>query len=716
MLLGVLLGVLLAPHAKLTDPELPTPPLPSVAIDRSPCRWPRRLLAAGLLNDAAVAYHALARRAQDSPALDRCVTHGFRRVLGVRDQRALLLKREARDMGLTPTTIERLETAVRIESRPDVLPRVVAGGIALDDGRYGVRIAMALHLAHDDPEASAVLRATLARSPLVDVPHELRGISKGGLDMAAAQTLARAGYDDAAAEEMRRALVADPTVEVPPELSAADHRLPWWNTLRGQVGPWLRTLAEVAIVAAILVAITLQVRYRLRNRMVIEAFRAREDGHGPTTASSVRENYSNILGDAGGQRMRFVESSAEDFGNLDLARDVGDAVPGGRVVAALLSLTDRVLPNLLWRVSGELQPLHPAHGAGLRLRVTRSYGRRSREETFWENRYGPWEATAGGAVATQENYDRVAVPAAAWLASVTSKKPFEALGTKSWESYALFAVGAELQERGDLLDARKRYEEALGCDDRNQGARLNRAVVDIQVSRDPRLLRRAAKSLKKLRRRLVDETQPMWYRTRYNLVVAHLRCGEGETARSVAVELCEAILRRRTSRGATRSFSDFLEQVEPTALLLLAATVWYCRRFSEKSPQAQIPALRSRLEAAMEAGTWPADAPTHAQLAGHALEVHSPLPPGGRYSLACYCVRLGDMPSATKALEVALRQGDTALGRLALDDVALEAFRADRGRRKWLEALLRELGTLRREGVVQRSRRWLGAQGDKLAG
>lgn len=705
------LALALAATGTAAGAETPEPRLPAVAAlpttpaSRSLC-WPaNKLLVAGLLGDAEAKYHSIASRAPRTARPVGCAQVGLRHVAEARRRRTGALARAGRAARLDEATIVRLVAAARGGVRAESYPRVVARGISREQGAYGVAIALALHRGRHDREAASVLSATLDRFPRVDVPVALQGIARRGLAIKEAQALSRAGFDEDAAAKVRDALRADPTVEVPAELTDPDHRAHWWNTFRGQVGPWVRSLVEIAL--AVLIGLfaawaVVKLGRRWRGRVLsIEAFRAAEEAQGATTAASVRENYRRMVMRDGGDRLKLVDSSGERFEGLP--EGVTDVAAQARFVDAVLALLDRFLPTGAWRATGELQPADPERGVGLRLALTRRRGGVFSERILWENDYGPWEAPANGA--TQEHYDRLAAPAAAWLMYATGTwrvvrsdrvfrvlgpawrhfatgswhppSGFRALGTAEWRSYALFAVGANVHDRGQPDVARYRYQRALGVDADNRGALLNLAVADTQAAGDGKARARAHRELAALCHALRGRSDdPMWYRAHYACAVAHLLSdGRAADARRCAAALSAAIARRLDPgrRRPPRPLEDFLRKVQPAALLLLASAL----RAEGRSPRA-LSDVQEPLDTCLTRASLPEaletlveterveDGPSHTDVVG--LVQRGTLRPDALYNLACYYVRVDALELAEDKLHEAFERGDAALRNQALAD------------------------------------------------
>jgi tetratricopeptide (TPR) repeat protein len=564
----------------------------AAAAARPSCERARLLLHAGLLNAAAAEYHAVARRAHGRAVPDACVVTGLRRVRDARTRRVTALA-DADDAGrLSDETIGRLTTAVRLASTADLVSRVMARELRSRGGDNGIEIAEVLHDAGYDADAKAVVRATLQSFPLIDVPPQLRGLGDAGLDIAAARALSRAGFDDAAFAELQKALEIDPTVPVPTELVQDNHRLSWWHSWRGSIGPWIRSILEILLLLAIAVAIVV-VLARLygritSNRLSIKSFIARDASHGSSTATSVRENYVRMSRSDGHRGLKHLDSGPEAFDGLPA--ELTDVATQVRLVDAVLRLVDRLTSRWIWQLKGELRPPHPTRGVGLWLSLSK--GRKESEEvTIWEEDFWPREVSRE---VTQESYDRLTVPAAAWLLYTAagrsegwrqrllrrvraiprqvralprelktlprrvktlsrqrrrkSETPFKALGTADWCSYALSEVGSDLQARGDPERARRCFERALGLDPHNRCALLSLAAADAQESVRREQYRDALKSFERLIGKERRSNRKLWYSARYGYAIALLRPADDEhaadrhrLARRWAVDVCATI-------------------------------------------------------------------------------------------------------------------------------------------------------------------------------
>jgi len=165
-----------------------------------------------------------------------------------------------------------------------------------------------------------------------------------------------------------------------------------------------------------------------------------------------------------------------------------DLSPQVGVGVALLLALQRLLPRKLFTVNAVLQP---AGTRGPGLTVTLRVGRSAAAvESFWASPLGYYtpsptastpavsEAEADVSRATAAYYS-LSRPATAWI----NHRIARTLGaggtiTRDSNSYALFRVGLDWQQRGDRIMARRLYDAALSADPDNVAARANLGAID----------------------------------------------------------------------------------------------------------------------------------------------------------------------------------------------------------------------------------------------
>lgn len=705
---------------------------PTTASAASACAVPDALRAAGLLEEAADEYRKLAGGQGGRP----CAQAGLRAIRAERERRARVLSQSLEDAGVRDATIRSAAQLVRT-GRQEEIPSELRAAIT---GGEGFKIARALKLSGYPGTAGAVVAVVIGAKPDAELPDDLRALSDAGLHLAAAKALGRAGLDDAAQAELKAALTQDPTLPVPGELAASDRRRPLWREWLGEGGPWLRTGVEVLIAAlaiplALLVLVLGVVRVvrRAGARLAIAAFSGggAKDAGADTTAA-LRENYGRLRDQYGGRSLKMVASSGETTATVP--KEIVDAYPQIGILAALLGMLDRLLPSRARLVSGYLRPRDPQRGAGATLAIARRYGRVFEEISVWESDYGPI-TPQGDSALVQPSYDRLAVPAAAWLLYMSGRyarwggsvRPFDILGASDWRSYANFAVGAEAHAKPDINAARRRYLAALRYDPNNRGAQLNLAVVELELASENKAKHvSAVERLDSLEAALQKEgdaikaklwrvrqagrekyryggKDPLEYRVRYTQAVAHLHPehANADNALKAAVCVCHMLLSKSPSfplRRRTKNFRDFVKEVEPMALPVLASAVRekdQAPRESAPPPKDQAPRetvtrneLKNELKKYADNPNGFRSAVTHAAIAKYVKEEAS-MSPAAQYNLACYYAREEKFEMVKTELLEAVERGGPGLGTQALRDPALQEFRKDK--EEWVETKLKPL-------------------------
>lgn len=688
---------------------------PSASAAQSPCQAADKLRATGLLSEADAQYRKIL-----TVGGVECAAPGVRAIVAERARRARVFAAELQQTTFDNRVRGRLTDAIR-EGRETRIPgdfkAVVKGG-------DGIAIARAARLSGYPQVAADVLAAAVTAKPDLTIPADLRGLSDGGLRMSAARALARAGLQDAAREQLKLALQADPTLTAPSELKSPDRRSQWWRDLLGDLGPWLRTAAEVGILLlAIPVALLLLWRLGRRlfvRRIVVEPFAGTDDKVAAATTAAVHANYGTFQKQTGERRLGLVTSSGEPF--PDLPTEVFQAYPQTKLLAALIGFLERVMPSRSRLVSGFVRPRDPQRGAGVNVTFGRRHGKVLDREIVWESDYGGLAASGE----PQLHYDAVAVPVAVWMMFRAGRRSFwhlrhrdfKALGTESWRSYALFAKGGVVQGRSQER-ARRLYLDALNCDGRNQGAQLNLSAIEMgleakETDKDARdqLWTQAKERVSDLEASLGGRhhaTNPMWYRARYlqTLALLHPDHLHPLEARRAAVGLCSTIIRRLDRlehwwcvREKSRALRDLLRDSQPYTLMTLASALCKDGRPAARiGPVDRTVALASEPET-LRRGTLkrclrefakhPEDvaefdgAVHHDDIAIYVQRQFAPLNGNARFNLACYHARRHHWGAAEEELRGAIELlGET--GRWALRDQALREYREQDGHLKTLQ-------------------------------
>jgi hypothetical protein len=476
------------------------------ALAKSPCDAADALQGAGLLPEASLRYQKLSALPQPPP----CAQRGIKALDKERSRRARELSTSLESFGVSDATVTSLVALVR-SGNEKAIPSLV--GPEIRAGR-GFDIAVSLKKAGYAEAAKRVLVEAIAADPTAEVPEELRATSDAHLHLEAAKALSDAGLDAEANTEVALALKENPSLPVPDKLASPKREQPFWRSWLGAVGPWIVTIAEmtIGVLATVgLVLLVCRVPGRFGVRLVIDPF----TGGNSTTAASeagttagsdmtaaVRENYGRLRETHGGQALKMVSSSGE--ASIGLPPEVTQQYPQAALIAALVGFIDRLFPSRTRQAIGYLRPRDLERGVGVTVTLKRRYGKVFDEITIWESDYRT-PITLSEGEPKQNAYDRLAVPAATWLmyetgnltlrrrlgrrlgrlGAVPQSLPpsfweFQILATKDWRSYALFAVGAEIHDRGDVGSARRLYLKALNHDPANRGANFNLAVADLE--------------------------------------------------------------------------------------------------------------------------------------------------------------------------------------------------------------------------------------------
>jgi tetratricopeptide (TPR) repeat protein len=518
-----------------------------------------------------------------------------------------------------------------------------------------------------------------------DVAIVQRAAAPTAAELIARAKRARDAGFEADARTLVQQLVKDhPHTPIPPDLRTPDQRLGFWEGILGAVVPWLRFVAEalVALLAAAalalgLVAIARSLRSRFRRSLVVAPFvGAHADPAGPSITSALHEHIGRLRNPRASRSLYFADSGESDFGQLPEA--ISSAFPQVGVIAALVTLVSRLGPRRLWRVTGTLLPIDPVRGAGLTLVVVREHAQTVEQITLWESDYhlvpdGGTAATSAGEDELASRFQRLALPAAVWLAyrptlgTLSDPPP---MGTADWQSYATFAVGEEQQTCGNERLARRLYCEALDLDPGNLGARTNLAALllapvpgelpEQRIEREQLLAEQIARVTQDPTMRMAT-TDPLWYRIHYLQAISRLYADQftaaGDSSRMLVTEIREQLSR------------------DPGSLRPLLERLWF-------------PARILRENVAVEA----------ARCIAEVVAIKEPRPKGdwigaaGHYNLACHFARKlrrlvdANAPTEQQAayrrkalshLRIALFYGDAGGKPSARTDPALAVLHGD---------------------------------------
>jgi tetratricopeptide (TPR) repeat protein len=303
---------------------------------------------------------------------------------------------------------------------------------------------------------------------------------------AVAVALAEAGFDKAAADEVQKVLKASPGAAVPGRLRyLAGTPIGKWQRFRHVIDPFAQTAVQAVIALAVLLLAWAFVRKLVRarrKRLLIQPFDVAVEGLpiGTSMAWLIQENLTRLSGNQEDTRLGLISSPPEE---IDIPSQVSDLSPTIKVLSAVLRFL--VQPKM-YTLSGSLHAA-AGHGAGMTLLLRTPSGDLAHSVTIWQRTYDPrTNPKAPESVkeqpATPSPYYRLAPVAASWVLfkwrSEVRGNDSSILGTRSWESFALFQSGVDWQLYRDVERARDLYLESLAKDPGNQGALLNLGGLD----------------------------------------------------------------------------------------------------------------------------------------------------------------------------------------------------------------------------------------------
>jgi tetratricopeptide (TPR) repeat protein len=653
-----------------------------VAAERpAACRVAEALRARGYLDQALKA----AQAAVAEQKTRKCGLDELSLVRSTRAKRAQRVASRLRQAGLEASAVTALEQRLNMGDAPAI--QKVLGAL---DTTSSLVVARALIDAGFTDAGTEALRDELKKSKSSSqtdqVSDLLSKVAQRRIEVAKA--LESAGQHDAALEEVKAAVRADPSVNVPYELQSGDGRLPWWRSWLGEVGPWVRSIAEAAVVALVAVALVLAL-WKLMRRFIkrrLELGEITGDG-AKDVEQGLREHFGRLKDHRGGGSLEQVTASGAAY---TVPADVSKAFPSAGVIVAALDALNRLIPARRWRVAGVAGKGGPNQSPVLTLSIARRDGRVRFAETFRLTDCR-WRVPVDGNP-TSADWRRLSLPAAVWLTFHAGRRAparyrrFTAVGTDQWRSYALFAAGAEVSalvdDAAQRQFARRLYLDALEVDPRNQGAALNLASVellDAVILNDDavkaRLRDRARDRLSGLREQLQQRKSlrtrlrlpnffhkdALWYRARYMEMSAQLMPGgSAQAAYDAGLGVAAALLDRLGKDDhwwkwgrRSRSRRDFLRGNEGSIVAALASASHAANGTPGASEGA--PLKRGELLKALQT-TRSGQRFDPTKLAAYA-ESRCLETARGRYNLACYYVRVSNLEEAKKQLRWALGLG-----------------------------------------------------------
>jgi tetratricopeptide (TPR) repeat protein len=544
---------------------------------------------------------------------------------------------------------------------------------------------IALYEAGMTDAAGEALDLALRRNRDEPVPEELdalpRAVAEQRIDRA--EALDEIGFNEEAKEQVEKAIEIDPDVPVPDRLKAEDREPAKWAELKSDVIPWALALAPFVILIGGLILII------GRFRVEFGRFEAGDDKVLATGMPlAINEHLRLITKQSGGRNLSHVDASGEE--TTDVPAAIPAVVPQAAFVSALLTLLRRFAPRRMWILLGAARERDADKGVGLALTVRRRFGHLVGKVTLWQREFHP--AALSKELDEKQAYYELALPAAVWLvfrrrrSEVSTwllRERRKLLGTSDWKSYALFAVGADCEERGDKNRAEALYWMAIDRDRRNRGALFNLAALYIEA--DPPRTATSIEFLEEIKRDRRDhwKSDPLWYRAAFWTTVVKL--GEADTNRQRqaalrdAIELTETLERHlcggwpmpRRQSNAVFDLREFLINTEAAMLGHLATALYRVGRnvgdnITNRSE------LLERLDREWRGVNG--DRRVSGKGVAHYVENHSVVDAKGHFNLACYYSRCGKYVKSLEHIGEAVDR-DWSLVGIARTDTDLKPLR-----------------------------------------
>ena len=379
-----------------------------------------------------------------------------------------------------------------------------------------------------------------------------------------ARELSDAGFVTASEQKVEQYVERYGGDDLPASLRPASSRRGFWESGLHAVGPWARTIAEIAALGlAIVLAVMLALAAarsgakRFRSSLDVAPFTGPgADEIATSLASALREHLRALDESRASTGPRLAEAADAEF---QLPGSVTTAFPPAGLIEGLIATIDRLAPREVNKLTSTLRPVDEFRGAGVTLLLCTRRGKELGQVTIWERDFHLDELVedADDEDGVAGRYQRLIGPAAIWLAyqdAMCFDAEHPPAGTCDWRSYAHFAVGEVAHRHGKRRLACRLYREALDLDPRNLAARLNLAwlivlptTADEQPPDRERRGREFDAHIDEVLGR-VDHDDPLWFRATYLRSVHQLHSTAFEEARATARALHEEMARPQPER------------------------------------------------------------------------------------------------------------------------------------------------------------------------
>jgi tetratricopeptide (TPR) repeat protein len=407
-----------------------------------------------------------------------------------------------------------------------------------------------------------------------------------------ARVLRDSGQRAAAAVEVQKWLQVTGRSEIPypyedlgsllPGVPEAGQRL-----LHDVVLAWVVLLAEVLAGLIVLALLLLRLARVGRPYLVTSDFEAGDvdAALGRALSAHLRQALAQAQTLTSGATLTMASGPIEPVAlPADVISAVSKEVPLATAIDALIRWLS---PWRIVTVSGWLHKLGD-RGAGLTLTIAQ--GRTvAHSVTFWQADFEPdWRtasppSTGPSPTAAPAPYYALVRPAVTWLQFTLHEDygpaaagPLVLEGTSRWRSYACFLAGVSLANRGRTEAAAVMYEQALGLDAMNTGARLNLALQLKTRSNLTETISQLEWIVGHTARPLAESS---FYSATFSLVMLLVEAGRRVEAaarartlmRSIAQARQERRQRLRRHQSADDPLLTYLSVIEPSAGVMWAA-------------------------------------------------------------------------------------------------------------------------------------------------
>jgi len=359
------------------------------------------------------------------------------------------------------------------------------------------------------------LKALILSNPSGRLPAQATQQARANQGFAVAAALEQKGYHAAALQALQQTLTTFPGAIPTDNVSTllGPERPIWAPDWAYANRAWFIAALAAALLLVLIVLLALRAwvasgRWFGGGRLMVATFQAGDASaqYGDGFAAAVRDHIRRLTTSHGPDRIDMV-SKWGDPATVPAA--LSSIAPQATFIGAIVGQIAKLLPNRDKSLTGFL---HTSGGsiAGLSLSLESADGRVLNRRTIWMTDYAPLPAGASSAApakAVQPSLFRrfldlvrpgsphqpagaaapalsamypLAYPAAVWALWAFDGKKAAKLGTRTWQSFANFGIGAAFQEQAQYDQAEHFYLRALADDHQNEAAKFNLAVLRLE--------------------------------------------------------------------------------------------------------------------------------------------------------------------------------------------------------------------------------------------